>query len=151
MTASYEYVLSELPFTVRRTVRWADCDPAGVVYTGQFSEYLLGAVIHFLKHVGLAPGSDIHKENGTVLPCKHMSLTFHVALWPDDVVDLRVRVGELREHTFEIVVHGLLSDGRLAFQGIFVPIFIKSNARVRKPMPDAARGALTPHLMNKDE
>jgi acyl-CoA thioesterase FadM len=107
--------------------------------------------MHFLTHVGLAPGSDIHKESGTALPCKHMSLTFHVALWPGDVVDLHVGVGEIREHTFEIVVKALLSDGRLAFQGVFVPIFIQSDARVRRSMPDAARGALTPHLMNKDE
>ncbi|AIO35945.1 thioesterase-like superfamily protein [Burkholderia cenocepacia] len=151
MTASYEYVLSEFPFTVRRTVSWGDCDPAGVVYTGRFSEYLLGAVMHFLKHVGLAPGSDIHRISGTVLPCKYMSLTFHVALWPNDVVDLRIHVGEIGEHTFQIVMHAVLSDGRLAFQGIFVPIFIKNDARVRRPVPDAARSALIPYLMIKDE
>ena len=28
-----EYVARTLPFTVRRTVKWGDCDPAGVVYT----------------------------------------------------------------------------------------------------------------------
>ena len=44
MNDSVEHVVSTHPFTVRRRIRWGDCDPAGVVYTGRFVEYLLGAV-----------------------------------------------------------------------------------------------------------
>ena len=39
-----EYITNETPFTVRRAVRWAECDPAGVVYLGNFPHYLLSAV-----------------------------------------------------------------------------------------------------------
>ena len=58
MMRATEYVLSERPFVVRRTVRWGDCDPAGVVYTGRFTDYLLGAVGLFTDHLagGAAPG-----------------------------------------------------------------------------------------------
>ena len=37
MIDSYESVVSRTPLVVRRRVRWADCDPAGVVYTGTSS------------------------------------------------------------------------------------------------------------------
>ena len=39
-----EAVVSKQPFTVRRRVRFGDCDPAGVVYTVQFSEYVVSAM-----------------------------------------------------------------------------------------------------------
>lgn len=38
---STEHVLSQLPFVVRRRVKWGECDPAGVVYTVTFSEYVI--------------------------------------------------------------------------------------------------------------
>jgi hypothetical protein len=39
MNESSEIVVSDLPFTVRRTARWADCDPAGAVFTARFTDY----------------------------------------------------------------------------------------------------------------
>ncbi len=41
--AGPEYVTGYAPFTVRRTARWHECDPAGVVYAGNFTDYLLSA------------------------------------------------------------------------------------------------------------
>jgi len=41
MNESVEIVVSDSPFTVRRRVRWSDCDPAGAVHTGRFAEYLI--------------------------------------------------------------------------------------------------------------
>ena len=38
-----EYLLSERPLTVRRRVRWGECDPAGVVYTATFADYAISA------------------------------------------------------------------------------------------------------------
>ena len=35
-------------------MRWADCDPAGVVYTGKFNEYMLLAAITFLTNSAVA-------------------------------------------------------------------------------------------------
>ncbi len=35
-----EAVLADTPFVVRRRVKWGECDPAGVVYTPSFSEYV---------------------------------------------------------------------------------------------------------------
>ena len=40
---STEYIVSELPLVVRRRVKWGECDPAGVVYTVSFSEYVISA------------------------------------------------------------------------------------------------------------
>lgn len=143
MNQSSEYVVAHLPFTVRRTVRWMDCDPAGVAFTGRFTEYLISAVMHFYRHIGWGPGADSEVKVG--LPCKHIALTFHVSLPPDSAVDITLRVGALRERSFDLVAHAYLSDGQLAFEGVFSPICIEPLERKSVPIPHALKQALQPH------
>jgi acyl-CoA thioesterase FadM len=145
MNESSEIVVSQLPFTVRRVARWTDCDPAGVVFTGKFTDYLLGAVMHFLRHIGYGPGVQRHDQR-VGLPCKHMSLTFHASLYPEDAVDIRISVAAIRQRTFDIVAKAYFADGRLAFEGQFTPIAIRSDKRESVEIPDTLRDALAPHL-----
>ena len=140
-----ECVVSDRPFTVRRVVRWADCDPAGVVYAGRYPEYLFDAVFRFIRHTGYSPDRKTGLPDSIGLPCKHMSLTFHASLYPDDVVNLEIYVAEVREHTFDLLVEARLSDGRLAFNGVFSPICINPDMRKRVPIPVGLREALQPH------
>jgi len=143
MNESAEIVVGDRPFTVRRTARWADCDPGGVVYAGCYTEYLLGAAMHFLRAVR---GVPIEVSPEIDLPCRHMALTFHAPMVPDDVVDIQLRVAELREHTFDIVVEERLASGRLAFDGVFAPICIlKGSSFEKAAIPAALRQALQRH------
>jgi len=118
MNESVEIVVADRPFTVRRTARWVDCDPAGVVYAGRYPDYLLGAVGHFLcalrgVPVALAPEVD--------LICKHMALTFQASLRPDD---------------------------RSAFGGVFTPICVPQGRLDEKArIPPALREALERQLI----
>jgi len=150
MNESFEIVVAEQPFTVRRTVRWGDCDPAGIVYTGRFTEYLMGAVMLFMRHLESGPGSARQQEHGIDTPCKGMSLVFHAPLYPDDAVDIRVGVGAIRESSFDLVARAVLSDGRLAFEGVFSPICIRREPRRRVPVPQALRELLQQHRIEKD-
>jgi YbgC/YbaW family acyl-CoA thioester hydrolase len=141
---SFEYVLAHEPFTVRRTIRWSDCDPAGIVFTGRFPEYLLGAVSLFMRHLHSGPGTTL-KTLGVDTPCKGLSLVFHSPLRPDDVVDIRVIVGELRDSSFDLQARALRPDGVLAFEGVFSPICIRREPRGRVPIPPALRERLQAH------
>lgn len=141
---SYEYVLSRSPFVVRRRVRWSDCDPAGVVYTGKFTEYVLGFVNLFYSE--LASEQDYLKwrqSMGVDTPCKGMEYEFHGALWPDDVFDMRCHVSQLREHSYDIQIESTQPDGRRIFSARFSPICIRRDARVRAPLPPQLRDALS--------
>lgn len=151
MNEPSEIVVADLPFTVRRIARWSDCDPAGVVFTGRFTDYLLGAVLHFYRRIGYGAGGRAWGESGVGLPCKHMSLTFHASLYPEDAVDIRVEVGEIRTRTFDLIARAFLPDGRLAFEGRFTPIAIHSDVRESVDIPAALREALQPYLIAKEE
>ena len=143
MNESVEVVVRHQPFTVQRTVRWMDCDPAGVAFTGRFTEYLIGAVMHFYRHLGWGPGESGKANVG--LPCKHMALTFHVSLPPNATVDITIRVGAIRERSFDLLAHAYLLDGRLAFEGVFAPICIEPQARQSVQIPHALRDVLQLH------
>ncbi|WP_322062040.1 acyl-CoA thioesterase [Paraburkholderia sp. J63] len=151
MNESSEIVVSDLPFTVRRTARWSDCDPAGVVFAGRYTDYLLEAVMYFMRRIGYGGNGQAGRESEVGLPCKHLSLTFHASLYPEDVVDIRVEVGEIRTHTFDLIARAYLPDGRLAFEGQFTPIAIRGDARTSTDIPTALREALQPYLLAREE
>ena len=137
-----EYVLSEHPFVVRRKVRWGDCDPAGVVYTGRFTDYLLGAVGLYTGHMAGGEGR-LGVAHGVGTPCKAMRFEFIGTLWPDDVIDITCTVEDIRTRSFDIRCVARRTDGSLVFDAMFSPICVRLDERVGTPIPDSLRVVLT--------
>jgi acyl-CoA thioesterase FadM len=124
-----EYVASFAPFVVRRQVRWSECDPAGVVFAGNFSQYLHNAVSLFRNEV-LA---------GYSAPAKAMSLVFHRALWPDEQFDMHVHIGAIGRSTIEFRVAATTLKGEPVFNGSVTAISIAKGVRKSVPLPPAKR------------
>lgn len=66
-------VVALTPFTVRRIALWRDCDPAGVVYAGNFSDYLLDATALLRRHVFGLGWRAIRETTGVDTPAKALS------------------------------------------------------------------------------
>jgi len=139
---SFESVLSRQPFIVRRQVRWSDCDPAGLVYTGKFSEYVLSTINLF--YVELAQGSygAWIKALEVDTPCKGLEFSFHGALRPDDEFQTRCTVTTIRTHSYDIQLEASQADGRRVFSARFSPVCIRRDERIRAPIPVALRQRL---------
>lgn len=139
-----EYVASLSPFTVRRVVRWTECDPAGVVYLGNFPEYLISAV-HLFRACLFGRGW-IAKDNrgGYQAPGKAIAMVFQSSLWPDDVFDMGVYVGALRRRTMTLLVQARRADnGRNVFAGRVTSIFVTREDREKTlGIPDEIRAEL---------
>ncbi|WP_179402492.1 acyl-CoA thioesterase [Burkholderia guangdongensis] len=146
MMHATEYVVGERPFVVRRTVRWGDCDPAGVVYTGRFTDYLLGAVGLFTGHI--AGGRRLESAFGVGLPCRAMRFEFIGSLWPDDVIDITCTIDGIRTRSFDIRCMARRPDGAPVFDATFSPICVRLDERIGTPIPDALREALGAHTAN---
>jgi acyl-CoA thioesterase FadM len=144
MIDSYESVVSRRPFVVRRRVRWSDCDPAGVVYTGKFTEYVLHAVNLFQAELSRGDAAAWRKELGIDTPCKGMALEFHRALWPEEEFELLLDVPEIREHGYDIRIEATQPGGVRIFSARVSPICIRRDARVRALIPPALLAALEP-------
>jgi acyl-CoA thioesterase FadM len=139
-----EYVASLAPFTVRRIVRWTECDPAGVVYLGNFPEYLISAV-HLFRDRLFGQGW-IAKDNrgGYQAPGKAIAMVFQSSLWPDEVFDMEVYVGALRRRTMSLLVQARRADnGRNVFAGRVTSIFVTMDDREKTlGIPDEIRSEL---------
>ena len=138
-----ESVVQRCPFTVRRIVRWSECDPAGVVYAGNFTEYMLSAA-HLFRQIilGARPGQrDFGRGYGT--PGKALSMVFMGPLWPGDVFDMAVYVGELRERTSDLLVHATRVDDKSSvFAGRATTIYVTTEDRKKTvPIPSEVRAA----------
>lgn len=142
MIRSTEYVLSETPFIVRRAVRWADCDPAGVVFTGRFTDYLLGAVALFSQYMAGYAAKPLGALHGVDTPCKGMEFEFIGTLWPHDVIDIRCVVGQIRKRSYDIDCVAAKPDGSPVFKARFSPICVRMDARVGTDIPDSLRQTL---------
>lgn len=149
MALCYEWVCSEMPFRVRRRVRWSECDPAGVVYAGRFTDYLLDACSLFFSQIGFGHGDRDRGGEPLGLPAKHMSLTFATSLYPEQEFDIRVSVTAIRMRTFDLAIEATLMDGRTVFEGKLSPICIVPGVRRSIPIPDALRSALDSHRTGK--
>lgn len=134
-----EALISRRPFVVRRQVVWGECDPAGVVYTPRFADYLVSAFQWFLRcelaDTGLA-------ELGIGTPMKAMSLEFHRMLKPGDWFDMRVAVTAVRTRTFDLGIQATGDDGCLHFAGLLTPIMLDNEKGVGVAIPDGTRARL---------
>lgn len=149
MNAATELVLHTAPFVVRRRVRWGECDPAGVVYTARFTDYLISAVMLFHEHHFGGPGSKFRQEQGIETPCKGMSLVFQRALWPDELFDMRVHVGTLRSSSYDVLVEASTTEGEPVFSGVFSPVCIVRGQRRAVDIPAAMRERLLASMSNE--
>jgi acyl-CoA thioester hydrolase len=126
-----EQVLELAPLRVRRRVKWGECDPAGVVYTARFSDYVISAFELFMRHLLRGAFQEAKDEHGFGTPCKALSLEFFASLRPDDEFDMTVLVAEIRTRTFDLEIRGSDIDGKDLFRARMTPITIKRGDRSR--------------------
>ncbi len=136
-----ERLISRTPVTVRRRVIWGECDPAQVVYTPRFADYLASAFGWFARVV---LGDLLKLADGTPIgtPMKGLELEFHRSLRVDDYFDMIVEIGEIRNRTFDMEVKALSMVGEPHFSGRLSPILIKGSTFETIELPPKLREAL---------
>jgi acyl-CoA thioester hydrolase len=138
---STESVVRTEPFTVRRRVRFGDCDPASVVYTVRFSDYVVSAMDLFLSH--LLEGPYLEHLGDVTTPMKALSFVFRAPLRPNDEFDMVVTVPEIRTRTVDLAVRASLPSGERVFDALVTPICITTTSDRRSvPIPDGLRSKL---------
>ena len=139
---STESVVNTLPFTVRRRVRFGDCDPAGIVYTVRFSDYVLSAMDLFLNE--LLGGPHLQQLGDVQTPMKALSFVFLASMKPDDEFELVVSVSAVRTRTFDLAIVATLLSGVRTFEAVITPICSTAGEGRRSvPIPGALRTLLT--------
>lgn len=113
------------PFVHRRTVVWSDTDPAKIVYTGRFLDFMLEAIEALLRE---RLGVDWYRMNvdekiGT--PFVNVGLDFKSPVTPREPLDIRVLVSRVGHSSVMFAVQGNGADsGVLKFTGSATFVFV---------------------------
>jgi 4-hydroxybenzoyl-CoA thioesterase len=99
------------------TVKWGDCDPAGIVFNSRFFEYFdWNSWLMFEAALGVRP-RDLPRTFGILsIPLVDAKARFLKPAKFDDVAEIASEVSEFRRSSFE-VRHCISIDGQLAVEG----------------------------------
>lgn len=137
-----EYLLSERPLTVRRRVKWGECDPAGVVYTATFADYVISAAELFYGVLFGTTPQRAKNELGFGTPSRALSFDFQRSLRPDEDFDMTVRVADVRSRTYVLDIAATTPQGEPVFNARLTPVCVARPERRSIDIPTAFRNAL---------
>src|SRR4051812_12912846 len=137
-----EEVVGHRPLVLRRRVKWGECDPAGVVYTAVFSDYVIAAAELFYESLFGMPPQRAKRHHGFGTPTRALTFDFRLSLRPDDVFDLSVNVIEVNTRTYTLKVTGSTADGEIIFVSHLTPVCVAREERRSISIPDDFRTAL---------
>ena len=137
-----EQMISVNPVVIRRRVKWGECDPAGVVYTATFSDYVISAAeLFYGALLGSTPQRAKH-EHGFGTPTRALSFEFSRSLWPDEEFEMTVNVADIRKSSYVLDITGRMPDGDTVFIARLTPVCVARSERRSIEIPSAFRQAL---------
>jgi acyl-CoA thioester hydrolase len=142
MNAITEQVVSTVPLVVRRRVKWGECDPAGVVYTVTFSEYVISAAELFYGALFETTPQRAKREQGFGTPSRALSFDFRRSLRPDDEFEMTVTVAEVHSRTYVLDITASTPQGEVVFVATLTPVCVARDERRSIEIPAAFRQAL---------
>jgi YbgC/YbaW family acyl-CoA thioester hydrolase len=135
------------PFVLARRIRFGDCDPAGIVYTGRFLDFALEAIESFFTDRLGASFYEFNADHGIGTPFVHVELDFRSPATPRDTMETEVRLVRMGGSSLTFVTEGRV-EGRLCYEGRLVCAFVQTRAPQLKPIavPDDVRVRLEPDV-----
>jgi YbgC/YbaW family acyl-CoA thioester hydrolase len=91
---------------VRRAARWGECDPAGIVYTPRFLDWVIEAVEAFFATVLQVPWLDLRRSHGLASPMARVSLDFKRPVAAGDEIDVELVVARIGRTSLTFAITG---------------------------------------------
>ena len=122
------------PLVVRRAARWGECDPAGIVYTPRFSDWVIEAVESFFATVLQVPWLDLRRSHGLASPMARVSLDFKRPVAAGDEIDIELEVARVGRTSLTFAITGRRrSDSCFTAEVTTVFVDIASDTPTRIP------------------
>ncbi len=129
-------------FSTTRTVRFADCDPAGIVFYPRHFEMINGVVEDWFRD-GLNYGfAKLHLEDGMTVPTAHIEADFVAPSRLDDVLTYALNVKKIGRTSATLSITTMANDD-LRLKVEVVIVFVDLNKGETQPWPDNIRGKMT--------
>ncbi len=127
------------PFAVTRTVKWGDCDPAGIIYTPRVLDYAMEILEAWYREVVGVPWLVLNRDMGLGAPTVRAELDFFDAPYPDQELIVRLLVEDLGRSSITFLVSGRDGADKEFFRAKLISCFISRPAFESTAIPDAFR------------
>jgi acyl-CoA thioester hydrolase len=132
-------------FTHRIRVRYAECDPQGVVFNANYYAYY-DLLITELWRAAIGSYSAM-LENGADLSVVESRARFISPARFDDELDLTARIARLGNTAMTTRIDITKADGTPITEGEIHHVFIDPDTYRKRPIPDDIRAALESYLI----
>lgn len=139
-----------MKFLASRTVRFAECDPAGIVFFPQYLVMLNSFVEQWFDDGLRIPYAGLIGERRTGLPTVRLEVDFTAVSRHGDRITLAVQIEKLGRSslTLQLACHAGEDDsGELRFKARQVLVCTSLQTHRPQALPDDVRSALQPYLM----
>lgn len=136
-----EEIVSDEPLVIRRVVRWGECDPAGIAYTPRFLDYVVSTHEAFISLMLGGPIHQLKSAAGVDFPVRGVEIDFRSTLPLDAQFDMEVRVGAIRNRSFDlhVIARKVEAEGKrigpVAFVARISPVTVDRATRAAAPIP----------------
>ncbi len=130
------------PFSCPRIVQWGECDPAGMVYTTQFLDYVMETLEAFWRDIIGYSFLRLHKELGLGSPTVSTKLDFQRALKGGDPFTVELRVEKLSRATITYEFKGRNAAGDVCFTCTHVSCIVDEKILKSVEIPERLRSPI---------
>lgn len=118
-------------------VRWAEVDPQGIVFNGNYLTYADVAITEYFRALGIAYPTDLAQDGGDFFAIRAL-LEYRSPARFDDLLQIGIRSARLGRSslTFDL---GIWRDGELLTSGEIVYVHADSATRSSAPLPQWLR------------
>ncbi len=126
-------------------VRYAECDPQGVVFNSRYLEYFDHAMTELFREA-IGSYDALHADYGVDLVVAETAIRFRSSLRFDEEFELAIAVASLGNTSIatSIVVERL--DGEIAAEGELRHVVVELDGAGKTPIPEPVRNALSAYL-----
>jgi acyl-CoA thioesterase FadM len=129
------------PFVHRIRVRWSDCDPAAIAYTGRIPAWALEAIEAWWEHHAGLDWYRINLDLKIGTPFVHMTMDFRSPVTPRHLLECEVALKKLGNRSITHTVRAS-QGGVLCFEGKFVAAFVEGTVMKPRMLPDDILAAI---------
>jgi acyl-CoA thioester hydrolase len=129
------------PFSHLLRVRYAECDPQGVVFNAHYLAYFDASITELWR--AAFGGYQVMLDRGVDIVVAEAQLRYRAPARFDDELTLEVAIAHLG--TTSIIEHHSISrDGELLVEGALRHVTVDRETLTKTPMPDWVREGLAP-------
>ena len=125
-------------------VRFAECDPQGIVFNARYLEYFDVAMTEIWREA-IGPYEQATAEAGVDLVVAEAGIRYLDSLRFDDVFELRASVARIGTTSMTTAI-AVVRDGAVVAEGELRHVFVDREGQRPLPIPDAVRAAFAPYL-----